>query len=286
MEKSKERLEILKKIDQLEREGKFDIDVEDDPPTIPLEPGQVDYLGKKLSTRISTEFANYVAKFYFDRCIKKGQLVIKEVKGYENYLAVAEKGVIITANHFSPFDNYAVFKVIEKQLGRKRLYKIIREGNYTSFKGLFGFFFRHCNTLPLCSNLTLWREFTNAVSFLLDRGEKILIYPEQAMWWNYKKPRPLKSGAFRFAAKAKAPVLPFFLTMEDGENIGPDGFPIQEYTVHILPAIYPEKELSIKENTLKMCEKNYNLWKETYESFYGIPLTYLTEGKEVEPCSM
>ena len=30
-------------------------------------------------------------------------------------------------------------------------------------------------------------------------GEKVLVYPEQSMWWNYRKPRPLKSGAFKFA---------------------------------------------------------------------------------------
>lgn len=286
MEQNKERLEIFKKIAELEKQGKFDIDVEDDPPTIPLKPGQVDYLEQKFSTKIFTEFANIIAKRHFDNCIKRGELVIKEVKGYENYLAVADGGVIITANHFHPFDNYAVFKVIESQLGRKRLYKIIREGNYTNFKGLYGFFFRHCNTLPLCSGVSLWREFSSAVNTLLLRGEKILIYPEQAMWWNYRKPRPLKAGAFRFAAKANVPVLPFFLTMEDGKKIDSEGFPVQEYTVHILPAIYPDKNLNIRENAGMMCEKNYNLWKKTYEEFYKIPLTYTTEGKEVLPCSI
>ena len=38
IEKSQYRQEVLKKIEQLEKEGKFDIDVEDDPPTIVLTP--------------------------------------------------------------------------------------------------------------------------------------------------------------------------------------------------------------------------------------------------------
>ena len=42
IEKSKDRLEVLEKIDKLEREGKFDIDVENDPPTIELTPDNVD----------------------------------------------------------------------------------------------------------------------------------------------------------------------------------------------------------------------------------------------------
>ncbi len=288
MEKSQARLDILAKIEELERARLFDRDVENDPPTVPIEAGTVDYTGKKLSTRIKREFANQVAKHHFDRCIKNGALVIKEVRGMENYLAIADKGALITCNHFNPFDNYAVFKPIEKALGRKRLYKIIREGNYTNFPGLYGFFFRHCNTLPIPSKSAAAREMMQAVSELLARGEKILIYPEQAMWWNYRKPRPMKDGAFYFAAKAMVPVLPFFITMEDTDALDGDGFPIQAYTVHMLPAIYPDEKKSMRENIREMRSANEAAWKEVYEAVYGVPLSYLppkdTE-KECEECS-
>ena len=187
---------------------------------------------------------------------------------------------MITCNHFNPFDNYAVYKVIEPYLGKKRLYKVIREGNYTSFGGLYGFFFRNCNTLPLCTSIAVWREMLGAVATLLKRGEKILIYPEQGMWWNYRKPRPLKSGAFQFAVKAGVPVLPMFISMEDTDRVGADGFPIQAYTVHVLPPIYPDPTKSSKENIKRMCEENYQVWKETYETVYGEPLTYTTESGE------
>ena len=40
--KSEYRQEILKKIEQLEKEGKFDVDVEDDPPTIVLTPENIE----------------------------------------------------------------------------------------------------------------------------------------------------------------------------------------------------------------------------------------------------
>ena len=49
--KSRERLEILKKIDEYELEGKFDVDVEEDPPTIALTK-DVDYLNKKFLVRL------------------------------------------------------------------------------------------------------------------------------------------------------------------------------------------------------------------------------------------
>jgi hypothetical protein len=65
--------------------------------------------------------------------------------------------------------------------------------------------------------------------------------------------------------------------MEDTDRIGTDGFPIQAYTVHILPAIEPDPVLTARENAERMCTLNYEAWKQTYESFYGIPLTYTTE---------
>ena len=102
---------------------------------------------------------------------------------------------------------------------------------------------------------------------------------------NYRKPRPLKLGSFRLAAKEKAPVLPIFITLEDTENADGMGLPIQAYTVHILPPIFPEESLTVRENTEKMCRKNYELWVKTYEKFYGKKLEYTTEG-EVEPCSI
>ncbi|MBE6618989.1 MAG: 1-acyl-sn-glycerol-3-phosphate acyltransferase [Ruminococcaceae bacterium] len=275
IEKSPDRLEILKKIELHEKNGWFDIDVENDPPTRPLRAGECDYTLKKFSSKVSSEIANFCAKTFFDRLIRKGELIIEEVRGIENYRAV-KGGAVITSNHFNPYEQYAVFKAIEKDLGRKRLYKVIREGNYTSFPGIYGYFFRHCNTLPLASSHTVLREFTSAFTELIARGEKILIYPEQAMWWNYKKPRPLKSGAFQLAVKANAPVIPFFITMRDSDRIGADGFPIQKYTVHILPAIYPDPNKKPRDAAEDMKNRNYEAWKALFEDVYGEKLTYNT----------
>lgn len=283
MEVSEERLRIQKKIAEYERKGLFDRDVENDPPTRPLSEGEADYLYQKKSSRIKMVIANRVARFYFDRKIRKGELVIRRIEGIEHYLSLQKTGALLTCNHFNPYDNYAVYKAIQPYLGKKQLFKIIREGNYTSFPGLYGFFFRHCNTLPLASKLSAMKEMMASVNILLKRGEKVLIYPEQGMWWNYRKPRPLKSGAFRFAVKADVPILPIFITLTETETIGKDGFPILAYTIHFLSPIYPDPSLSVRENAEKMAVENYEAWKKVYEEFYKIPLTYTTEG-EVKPC--
>lgn len=277
VEKDKGRLEVLQRIEEYEKKQWWSKDVENDPPTIPLLPENTDYYRKKLKNKILLKTVNIYARHFINKMIRTKQLIIKEVIGMENYLEHKNEGCILTCNHFNAFDNFAVYKVIEKNVRKKELYRVIREGNFTSFPGLYGLFFRHCNTLPLSSNIHCMKLFMEAVSFYLKRGEKILIYPEQGMWWNYRKPRPMVNGAFRFAAQNKAPVIPFFITMNDSDIIGADGFPVQEYTVHISKAIYPKPELNLHENCEYLKEENYRIWKEIYETTYGIPLQYATE---------
>ena len=281
IEQSEDRLKVLKKIEEFEKNGDFDTDVEEDPPTIPLAPEDVDYLRKKSTSKIKSKIANHMGKKFLDELLKENKLIIREIKGIEN-LKKIDTGAILTCNHFNPFDSFAIEKAFMESGQNKvrKMYKVIREGNYTNFPGLYGFFFRNCDTLPLSSNTQTMIEFMKAVDTILQRKDFILIYPEQSMWWNYKKPKPLKNGAFRFAARNNVPVIPIFITMEDSNIIGEDGFFVQEYIINIGEPIYPDGNLSEKENSNIMKEKNAEVWKKTYEDFYKVPLEYTTETKD------
>ena len=275
MEKSPHKLELIRRIAELEKKKCWHLDVEDDPETYPLMPDKVDYLNKKLSNKIKNKIANKFGARFFDKMIADKQLIIKEVIGIENFIAV-KGGKIVTCNHFSITDNYAVWVALRDYMDGKMLYKVIREGNYTNPPKPFGLFMRHCNTLPLSSQKATMIKFMNAFAELLKRGETILIYPEQGMWWNYKKPRPMQDGAFSLAVRTNAPVVPIFITMEDSDHFDGDGFAVQEYTLHILPAIYPDETLSRVEAKNDMKNKNYEAWVKTYEEFYGKTLEYST----------
>lgn len=279
IQKDPGRLAIIEKIKQFEREERWDQDVEDDPPTIPLKPEMVDYLNEKISSRFWMKFANILARNFINSLLRKKIMILKEVKGLENYVEMKRKGAIITCNHFNAMDNFAVYKAIEKHVYHRELVKVCREGNYTNFPGFYGFLFKHCNTLPLSSVASTMKNFMHAVKTYLAQGRQILIYPEQAMWWNYRKPRPLTSGAFKMAAENNVPVIPFFITMQDSDIVDSDGFFVQEYTVNILKPIFPKEELSVRQNAEFMKNENYSAWKKVYEEFYGIPLVYSEEEK-------
>lgn len=273
-EAHEDRCRILEKIAQYEKEGRFDEDVEEDPPSRPIMPGEVDYLQKKLSTKIKAKIAFTAAEKFVDKLVKSKQLIIKEIKGIEHFSNL-KSGAIVTCNHFNAYDSFAMELAYRAAKQKKRkLFRVIREGNYTSFPGFYGTLMRSCNTLPLSSNPETMKEFTKSTITLLQKGHFVLIYPEQSMWWNYRKPKPLQNGGFFLAAKAGVPVLPCFITMEDSDIMGDDGFPIQEYTINISEPIYPDAELRPGQNASIMRDKNYELWKSIYEDTYGIKLEY------------
>lgn len=268
------RVAIVKKIEEYEAAGRFAEDVEDDPPTIPLMPEDIDYLRRSPVAKAKTAAAFAAARRFVNRLTDEKKLIIKEIRGLEKLSAI-EGGAVLTCNHFNAFDSFAMQIAVERAgLKKKKLYRVIREGNYTSFPGFYGFLMKNCNTLPLSSNHKTLKKFMEAVDTLLGRGHFILVYPEQSMWWNYRKPKPLKSGAFTFAAKNDVPVIPCFITMKDTDIIGDDGFFVQEYTVHIEDPIYPSKELPYSKKVKALADENYRIWKEIYEREYSMPLRY------------
>lgn len=267
---------MIDKMATMEGEGIFDVDPVTNPSFTPLAPGEFDYTNRKLSSKIKCNIANYAGKRFFESMIKNKSVIVKDVVGLEN-LEGYTGGAIITCNHISPFDSYAVLLALKKHFGYFRLWKIIGEWNFAQ-SGKVGFLMRNGNTLPISDNPKVMVECMRAVDTLLCDGNKIIVYPEQAMWWNYRKPRPLKSGAYRFAYKSNVPVIPCFITLNDSDIIGADGFPVQEYTVHISPLIYPNTELSSKLALEDMKNKNFEYNKDIYEKTYGIKLEYNTKG--------
>lgn len=293
--RSKYRVELNKRIEEYERAGRFDEDVEEDPPSRMIMPDEIDYLRRSPIAKLKTKIAHEKAKVFLKTILDKKIMIIKEIRGIENWQNL-NSGAIVTCNHFNAFDSFAIQEAYHasKKWPKNKFYRVIREGNYTSFPGFFGELMRHFYTLPLSSNMKTMVKFTEATNTLLKKGNFVLFYPEQAMWWNYRKPRPLKPGAYKFAVKNNVPVLPCFITMKDSdilgedlrreindfevdENFVPNGYYVQEYTIHIGKPIYPDANRSVRENMEHLAKENFKIWKKIYEKEYGMPLSYTTE---------
>ena len=266
-----DRVEVTERIKKYEKQGgeSFFLDVENDPPSRTILPDEVDYLQKRLTSKVKTAAACALEWVYKK---KMGKSLNIKVVGGENMRAV-QGGAIITSNHFATTENLAVKLASELARPRRKLYKVVREGNFF-MPGTIGFLLKNCRTLPLSSNIHTMKKFDRAVSAILAKGDLILIYPEQAMWWNYKKPRDYRIGAYHYAAKNGVPVVPCFVTLSKNGKRGPDGYPQLEYTIHVMEQIRPDPSLTVRENAARMREENLRLCRKKYEEIYGIPLTY------------
>jgi len=273
MDAARIRQNLLGISDETEKQRFFENTRRKAPKMAPIAIGEYDYLKKKLSSRFHLRIARFLEKSHFNKMLRQKKIVLKEIRGRENLKSVENTGALVTCNHADPFDSYAAYLSLKKILKRKPLYKLIDEEKMATNEGKMGYILRHAATLPIPTSLSCLSDLVGAIRTLYEGNHKILVFPEKGQIGDFRQPRPLRPEIFRFAARENKPVIPIFITLEDSKFKDSDGLPVQEYTVHVCPPIFPEKELSVKANAIKMCEKNSKLWEEVYKSFYHTDIT-------------
>lgn len=202
-----------------------------------------------------------------------------EIVGLEN-LAAISGGAIMTCNHFSPLDN-TVIRKLTKMLGKPRINIISMVSNF-AMKGPIGFLMNYADTIPLTDDFRyISHELMEVLCELIKSDEYVLIYPEREMWFNYRKPRPPMRGAYYFAAKLGVPVVPCFIEMQDLALRDTDEFNKVKYVLHILPVLFPDPEKSVRENSVELCVRDYELKKSAYERAYNKELDYKFSASDI-----
>lgn len=195
-----------------------------------------------------------------------------EIIGIENAKGI-KGGALITSNHFSYMDN-TVIRLLAMKCKKKRKFHIVVQETNIFMEGYFGFLMKNCNTLPVSRSASYMRNnLTPAIEKFLSRGDLVLIYPEQEMWFNYKKPREYREGAYHFAVKNNVPIISCFVEMRNMDEAGEGGFRKVKHILHVLPPIYPDITLPERERRARMMEADRRQKRECYERVYGIPLT-------------
>ena len=192
--------------------------------------------------------------------------------GQENIKGVTG-GAIITSNHFNPLDSYNVRKIVEVKL-HKKLYIVVQDTNL-AMPGFLGFLFNNIEIIPLSKSPNyIIKKFIPELKKILSKGDFVLIYPEEEMWFNYRLPRPCKRGAYQFAHELDVPIISCFVKMIDTNITDNDEFNKVKYEVSIIKVIYPEVNESIRSDSKKMAEVDYEARKKAYEDAYNKKLNY------------
>lgn len=185
-----------------------------------------------------------------------------KIEGKDNLKQV--DNAIRVSNHVMLLDTMINFQVA---FGHKHF---MTGAAFQVKKGLGGKFFRAGGFLPLASSIKAMSNLDKTITDIFDKGNSVVtFYAEQAMWEKYEQSRPLKKGAFHYAVKNNVPVIMTVILFREPSWIRKKfGFK-KDCTVKICPAIYPKKDLSVKENIDYMQKATQEMYDRTVCEFYG-----------------
>lgn len=274
------RRAVIENIKAFAESGQFHNKVELNDPVLTLEQSRK-ITDSYLENRISLTFK---AKTALGVSLAKAATKIinknTEIVGLEK-IPKDLGGVLITSNHFSPLEN-TVIRHLTNTLGRKKLGIISQVSNF-AMTGVIGFLMNYADTIPISIDPRyLARDFLSVLKErLVDKKHAILLYPEQEMWFNYRKPRPPKNGAYFYAAKLNVPIISCFVEMVDMDEDDTAEFKKVKYILHILDVLYPDPSKTVRENTEELGIMDYDLKKSCYEAVYGKELTYEFDSSDI-----
>ena len=273
MNKNKERLKVVENIKKAVEDGEFNRKVELGDPVITQDQRE------KVIVRYDSLKKNIINKLKYLVITKLTHKIMldvnkeTEIVGLEN-IENLNTGAIITSNHFNVVDTTIIRYMLYKIGKESKMNIIVQETNFF-MEGKFGPLIRNNKTIPLSLDHNyISKNFEPTLEKLLKKKEFILIYPEEEMWYNYRKPRPTRSGAYRYAANYNVPIIPCFTKIEDLVELDENGFKKSKYVLYIMPPIYPEKDKNMRESKKELQEKDYMCKTEMYESAYGKKLDY------------
>lgn len=255
-----------------------------------VEVGDPNLTEEEITKYINKFYQNQKSPIYFIKnkiANKTVRKIAKEIYPNINIIGLEKlnyvdltNGAIITSNHFNPLDSYNIRKIVEEKL-HKKLYIVVQDTNL-AMPGALGFLFNNIEVIPLSKSPNyIIKKFMPELKKILSKGNFVLIYPEEEMWFNYKLPRPCKRGAYQFAHELDVPVISCFVKMTDTNITDNNEFNIVKYDVFINKVIYPEKNESIKSDSRKMAEVDYETRKKAYEDAYNKELKYEFDIKDI-----
>lgn len=184
------------------------------------------------------------------------------VKGKKNFKGV--KGAIIVCNHAHIMDTtmlltIGVFPSKAYVLADKSSFQIPVVRHLVGALG----------AIPIADTLDGKRKCFEYIDKLLQKGKKVIVYPEGSMWPYYQQLRPFKDGAFKFAVKNNVPIIPMTITFRKPKGL----FKLYKrkplVTINVLEPIYNNNDISDDENKRELKQKAFNIIEENMNNLNG-----------------
>ena len=180
------------------------------------------------------------------------------VVGRKNLRGV--KRAVTVSNHIAYLDPL----LIKRVAAFRRLKITAAPGNVG--RGPVRPIMKAAGVMPFGSDLAAMRNFNKALVKVAKKGF-VHFYAEQSMWGNYPPPRPLKQGAFLYAVKFNAPVVPIFYAYRKPGRLRKLLHLHAPITVVIGQPIRPDVSLGVKPAADRMRDEAETFMKQAYEQY-------------------
>lgn len=181
----------------------------------------------------------------------------------------------VTCNHYNQLDILPLNKLA--MTGHKDLYFWTKVNNLVMHFPI-GVMVRNANAIPVTPSVRYLSKILplHQQKVFDQHNNWILVYPEQELWFNYRKPRPLQRGVYYYAAKMRQPIISCFVEIRDTQHseLFHRSFYKTKIILHVLPVIYPNPKLSLNEDVSRMHNLDYQQKVKAYEKAYGKKLDY------------
>lgn len=175
----------------------------------------------------------------------------KDIKKYKHL------SLFIYANHTSYLDAF----IIQTRIFNFKRTNIIGYSDATSIP-IVKNIVKSAGLIPIPSTNKGMKNFIEAIKYLIDKGQNILIYPEAHIWPTYTKIREFDKTSFHYPAKFNVPILPI-VTVYRKSKLSKK----PKMTLVVGELITPNLDLSEFENKQYLHDECYNQMVKISNSF-------------------
>lgn len=179
-----------------------------------------------------------------------------KVEGKENLDNLKGKGYITVCNHVNLMD----CGMVAATIGRSDMVFTTIPENFEI--PVVRLLVKALGGIPIPRGVKALEKFSEAVGKMLERGQVVHFYPEAVLVPRYNGLRGFRRGAFSYAAKFDAPIVPMIITFSN-KNKGLHRKPTP--TIHVLPPVYPDKNLSERERSNQMKKEVFDEMEKKFE---------------------
>jgi len=178
----------------------------------------------------------------------KNKKVLKQLK---------KKGYYIYSNHVIPLDPV----IIPVKSNISKACVIISSPDTFSIHPFVSWLVRHFLAIPIPNDKDMYANYVNALSWHINKGHRVLIFPEAHIWPWYNKIRKFRPGAFRYPVNDNAPIVTYTTTFKRRKgNRKPK--PI----IYIDGPFYPDMTMPYRERVDDLALRAYEAMKYRSES--------------------